>query len=102
MFQHISNSLQQKERFLQDLNLSFYFQPAMLSHSTIPPPLYLFTELLLRHVQHPLKLDPIVVVLIDEQRSPPVVRLQIPKCLENPEGATSVKEVLDVVSLALS
>ena len=29
MFQHISNSLQQKERFLQDLTLSLYLGPAM-------------------------------------------------------------------------
>ena len=76
-------SFQQQKKLLQDLNLSFFFQPAMLSHSTIPP-LYVFTELLLRHVQHPLHLAPIVVLLIDAHRSLPVARLQILKCLVNP------------------
>ena len=101
MFQHISNSLQQKERFLQDLTLSLYFQPASLSHSTILPP-YLFTELLLRHVQHPLHLAPIVDHFKDGQRSLQVARRQILKGLVNPEPTTSVKEVFDVVPLALS
>ena len=88
---------------LQYLNLSPCFQLASLSHITILPPLNLFTELLLRHVHHPFKLDPIVVLLIEEQSSLlPVARLQILKCLENPEQATSVKEVFDVFPLALS
>ena len=84
---------------MQDFNLSFYFQPALLSHSTILP-LYLFTELLLRHVHHPFKLDPIVV--LDAQRILPVVRLQILQCLENQEMTTRVKELFDVFPLALS
>ena len=91
---------QQQKKFLQDLNLSFYFQPASLSHSTILP-LYLFTELLLRHVQHPLHPAPIVVHWIEDQRSLIVVRLQILKCLENPEPTTSVKEVFDGFPLPL-
>ena len=90
-----------KKQLLGDDNWWSCFQPGFLSHLTILPP-HLFIELLLRHVQHLLHLAPIVVLLIEEQRSPPVVGLQIHKCLENPEDATSVKEVFDVIPLALS
>ena len=83
---------------MQDFNLSFYFQPAHLSQPIILP-LYLFIELLLRHVQQLFHPAPIVN---DDQRSLQVGLLQILQRLENPEPTTSVKEVFDVFPLALS
>ena len=86
---------------MQDFNLSFYFQPAHPSQPIILP-LYLFIELMLRHVQQLLHPAPSVVHWIDDQRSLPVEGLQILKCLDNPEPTTSVKEVFEVFPPPLS